>query len=192
MTRPLVKYWWAVLLQGVVAIAFGLIAIFITATAVRGLTIVFGIYAIVDGVLAFLSLGRGTESSYGPRWTRAFQGVIGIIFGIAALVWPLVSFLTLLYLVAVWAIIIGAIRIIGAVLLHRKIERRWLVLSSGAVALIFGLAVIIRPEEGASAVMTIIGFFAVLYGIVLVLMSLQAFRAEEREQPHPGTGTGGG
>jgi uncharacterized membrane protein HdeD (DUF308 family) len=183
MARPLVQHWWAVLLQGIVAIAFGLIALFIPETAVRGLAIAFGIYALVDGDLALLSLIRDTEKSYGPRWTRAIQGVIGIIFGITALVWRRISFLTLLYLVAVWAIIVGALRIVGAAALHREVERRWLVIISGAVALFFGLAVIIRPEQDASSVMTIIALFAVIYGVILVLLSLQAFYASKHRPP---------
>lgn len=170
--RPL----WALILQGIIAIAFGIIAIFLPGTALGGLAIVFGIYALVDGFLALLSLVRGPERSYGTRWTRAIQGVIGIVFGIAALVWARPTVLALLYIIAVWAIIVGALRIIGAAALRHRIERRWLVIVSGAIALIFGLAVIIRPEQGLAALLTVIGFFAVVYGIAQVLLGIQTSR----------------
>lgn len=187
MYRPPRRPLWALILQGIIAIAFGIIAIFLPGTALGGLAIVFGIYALVDGFLALLSLVRGPERSYGTRWTRAIQGVIGIVFGIAALVWTRPTVLAMLYIIAVWAIIVGVLRIIGATALHHRIERRWLVIVSGAIALIFGLAVIIRPEQGLSALLTVVGFFAVIYGIAQVLLGIQTSRTRGL-----GGGTGGG
>jgi uncharacterized membrane protein HdeD (DUF308 family) len=171
-----------ILLQGLAAITFGVLAIFLPTTALRGMIVIFGLYAIVDGVLALLSMARATETTYGPRWMRGLQGVTGIVIGIVALVWPLVTFLTLLYLVALWAIIIGVLRIMGAVILRRGVERRWLLLVTGAIALIFGLAVVIRPEVGASSIMTIIGFFAVIYGVSLIALGM---RGSTRAGPRP-------
>jgi uncharacterized membrane protein HdeD (DUF308 family) len=177
---------WIAAIQGIFAIIFGVIAIFLPGTALRALALVFGIYAIADGVIALFSLPRAPSASYGPRWTRAFQGIIGIIFGIAALVWFPLTVLTLVYLIAIWAIIVGALRILGAIALHRGIERRWLLVVSGAVALLFGLAVLIRPTAGLSALMTVIGFFAVLYGIVLIGLAAQAAREGRGGRPAPG------
>jgi len=87
--------WWALALRGFLAVLFGLIALFLPGMTLTVLVLVFGAYALVDGLFAVVSGIRGSGGS--RRWVLIVEGVLGVLAGIVALVWPGITALVLLY-----------------------------------------------------------------------------------------------
>jgi uncharacterized membrane protein HdeD (DUF308 family) len=159
--------WWVLALRGFVAILFGLAALFWPGLILAVLIVLFGAYALVDGVLAviaaFRSSGRGMR-----RPLLLIEGAIGILFGILALFWPGLTALALIYIVAFWAILSGIARIVMAIMLRREIENEWTIALSGVLSVILGILLIIVPSAGLLAYTWLIGLLALVVGIALI------------------------
>ena len=123
MLHELADNWWLVLLRGIAAIAFGILAFFWPAIALVTLVFLWGTYAIVDGVFALAAAIAGVGGEVVPRWWLVLVGIAGILAGVLAFVWPDITAQVLLAFIAAWAIIIGVLQIVGAIQL-RKGNRR--------------------------------------------------------------------
>jgi uncharacterized membrane protein HdeD (DUF308 family) len=166
-TRDHAPSWWVLALRGLVAILFGLAALFWPGLILAVLIVLFGAYALVDGVLAviaaFRSSGRGMRRSL-----LLIEGVIGILFGILALFWPGLTALALLYIIAFWAILSGIARIVMAIMLRREMENEWSIALSGVLSVILGIILILLPGAGLLAYTWLIGILALVVGIALI------------------------
>ena len=149
------------------AILFGLAALFWPGLILAVLIVLFGAYALVDGVLAviaaFRSSGRGMR-----RPLLLIEGAIGILFGILALLLPGLTALALLYIIAFWVILSGIARIVMAIMLHREIENEWSIALSGVLSVILGLVLILLPGAGLLAYTWLIGLLALALGFALI------------------------
>ena len=159
--------WWSLALRGLVAVLFGLAALFWPDLVLEVLILLFGAYALVDGVFALIaafgSSGRGMR-----RPLLLIEGVLGILFGLLALFWPVLTALALLYLVAFWAVFSGIARIVMAVMLRREIENEWAIALSGMLSVILGIVLILLPGAGLLAYTWLIGILALAVGIALI------------------------
>lgn len=170
----LAKNWWAVLLRGLAAIVFGILAFAWPGITIWSLIIVFGAYALVDGVFAIIAAVTGGAPA--PRWWMAVVGVIGVLAGIVAFVYPVLTGLTLLMLIAAWAIVSGIFEIVGAIRLRKEIDNEWLLILHGVISVLFGLFIWLNPGAGALAMIWVIGAYAIIGGVVL---SVLAFRLKK-------------
>lgn len=162
--------WWLVLVQGILAIAFGIVAMFFRDATLLTILVFFGVYSILDGVLAVWGGLRNREEGWG--W-MLFQGIAGIAVGLLALRFPSTTVIALTLLVAFWALVIGAIRIWGAFELRRFKAQGWLwALVAGIAALLFGLALLINPGYGAVTLIWLIGVTAFVFGVALVINAI--------------------
>jgi uncharacterized membrane protein HdeD (DUF308 family) len=175
--------WWVVLLRGIVAVLFGLLAFFLPGITLIVLVLLFGIFAIVDGILSFERAFSASSRDESWIWP-AVVGVLGIAAGVAAFVWPGRTALVLLYIIAAWALLTGIVEIIAAIRLRREISDEWLLVLGGVISVLFGLLVFARPGVGAIAVVWLIGFFAIVLGIQRIAL---AFRLRDW-QAHPLSG----
>jgi uncharacterized membrane protein HdeD (DUF308 family) len=164
--------WWALALRGLVAVLFGLAALFWPGLVLAVLIILFGAYALVDGVFAliaaFRSSGRGMR-----RPLLLIEGVIGILFGLLALFWPDLTALALLYIIAFWAIFTGIARIVMAIMLRREIENEWSIALSGVLYVILGIVLILLPGAGLLAYTWLIGLLTLALGIALIVYAFR-------------------
>ena len=166
-TRAHTPSWWVLALRGLVAILFGLAALFWPGLILAVLIVLFGAYALVDGVLAVVAAFR--SSGHGMRRPLLLiEGVIGILFGILALFWPDLTALTLLYIIAFWAILSGIARIVMAVMLRREIENEWSIALSGVLSVILGIVLVLLPGAGLVAYTWLVGLLALAVGIALI------------------------
>jgi len=134
--------------------------------------LVFGAYALVDGVFGVIN----GISSYGERerwWVILLEGLAGIVVGIMTLVWPSITALTLLYLIAAWAVITGVMEIVAAIQLRRVIEGEWMMVLSGIASIIFGIILFIFPGEGALGLTWLIGIYAIIFGVTLIVLAFR-------------------
>jgi len=177
-----VRNWWALLLRGVLGIAFGLFALAMPAAAFAAIVLAFGAYALGDGVFSIVAALRDARGE--PRWwALLFSGVAGVLAGIAAFVVPAFTAVVLLYVVAGWAILTGVLEIATAIRLRRHIDGEWLMALSGALSVAFGALILIAPLAGALAVVLLIGAYAFTSGVVLLALGIQLRRAARGHSP---------
>jgi len=167
------RFWWALVLRGVVAILFGMIAFFSPGITLVSLVLLFGAYAFVEGIASVVMGIR----EYGERerwWGTLLSGLISIGAGVVTLLSPGITALALLTLIAVWAILHGAFDIVAAIRLRHAIEGEWLLALGGVLSIAFGLLMLARPGAGALAVVWWIGAYALMLGVVLIVLGLRA------------------
>jgi len=170
--NALARNWWAVVLRGVLAIAFGLIAFFYPTLTLPVLVLLFGAYALVDGVFAFLAAMRAAARH--ERWgALILEAISGVAAGVLTFVWPALTALVLLYLIAAWAFITGVFEIIAAVRLRKEIAGEWMLGLGGIASIVFGVLLVINPGTGALAVTWLIGLYAMLFGVLLLGVGLR-------------------
>jgi len=179
MLLTLAQNWWAIVLRGVCAVLFGLAAFLWPGLTVTVLVLLYGAYALVDGVLAVLWSLAGRHLGAFP-WGVLLAGVGGIIFGVITFLWPDLTALALLYLIAAWAIVRGAFEIIAAFHLRREIENEWLLALSGVLSVLLGVVLFIAPGAGALAVVWWIGAFAIVVGVLTILLGVRLKRLNDR------------
>jgi uncharacterized membrane protein HdeD (DUF308 family) len=176
MLEYLSRYWWAVTLRGALAVVFGVIALIWPDITLHALVLLYGFYALVDGLLALAALVIGGNMVRDRRGWLIVEGVAGIGAGVVAFLWPGITALVLLYLIAAWAIATGVLEVVVAIWLRRELRGEWLLALSGIVSVVFGVFLIVRPGEGAIAVVWLIGVFAILFGVALVGLGLRLRR----------------
>ncbi len=170
----LARNWWAVALRGVAAIVFGVLAFLTPGSALLALVLVFGAYAIVEGVLNIVAALRGRTGT--PWWELMLEGIVSIAAGVIAFAIPGLTALVLLYLIAAWAVVTGVLEIVGAVRLRKHVTGEvWLALS-GVLSIAFGVIVALAPAVGALAVVFWIGAYAVIFGAALIALGFRLRR----------------
>jgi uncharacterized membrane protein HdeD (DUF308 family) len=162
--------WWDVLLRGVIAIIFGLLVFFWPGLTVAFFVLLFGAFAVADGLLLLL---QAVTVKDGRWWVRLLQGIVAIATGIVVFVWPGISALTLLYIIAFYLIFTGILQAIAAIELRKVIKNEWLYVISGILSVIVGVLLVIRPLTGAIALAQTIGIFAIAYGTFLCVLALE-------------------
>jgi uncharacterized membrane protein HdeD (DUF308 family) len=175
-------HWWALALRGAIAILFGLAALLRPGIALEALILLFGAYALVDGVFSIVGIFGGTRGGT-PRWLLLIEGVAGILAGLIAFVLPGLTALLLLYLIAAWAIITGISEIATAIRLRREITGEWALIIGGAISVLFGvILVVVSPFAGLLSLIWLIGIYAMAFGI---LMLITAFQVRGRDSGGP-------
>jgi len=164
--------WWLVLIRAVLLVAFGIITLSSPGLALVAMVFVFGFYAIMDGVTAvYLGIrSRGTERSWG--WIVA-QGVISVLAGLVALVWPGVTALSLLFVIAFWALVLGVAAIAEGFRSRRTDDRWGWTVAKGALDVVFGVLLLVWPATGILALLWLVGVFAVVGGIMLAVLAFR-------------------
>jgi uncharacterized membrane protein HdeD (DUF308 family) len=180
LLSALADYWWLLLLRGLAAIAFGVLAFLWPGLTLVTLTLVWGAYALADGILALWAALAATGGEAGRRWWLALGGIISILAGLVAFFYTGMTALILLMFIAAWAMIIGAVLIWGAIELRKILDDAWLIGLNGALSVAFGVLLFARPGTGALAVVWMIGWFAIVFGILHIAL---AFRQRRFKQP---------
>jgi uncharacterized membrane protein HdeD (DUF308 family) len=174
MLHVLARNWWLLLLRGLLAILFGVLTFLWPGVTLVTLILLYGAYALIDGVLALGAAIMG--GSMAPRWWLAIVGLLGVAAGVLTLLWPGVTAFVLLFFIATWAVAIGVMQIIGAIRLRKEIDNEWLLIAGGILSVIFGVMLLLQPGAGALALIFVIGAYAFLYGILLVSFALRLRR----------------
>lgn len=187
MARLLAKNWWLLLLRGIVAIAFGVFALERPGMTLATLVLLFGAYAIVDGVFSLINAIAGWRHRE-DRWLLLLEGLIGLCAGFVTLQAPGVTAVALVFFIAAWALATGVLRIVAAIRLRREISGEFWMVLSGIAGVVFAFLVMDRPAAGALALIWMIGWFAVFTGAMLVMLSFK-LRRLRRLDDRPGVAT---
>jgi uncharacterized membrane protein HdeD (DUF308 family) len=173
MIELLARRWWLFALRGGIAILFGLLALIWPSITLVALVILWGAYSLVDGVMELYLAISHKGWPRADRWTHGLLGALGVAAGLVALFWPGITAMVLLVVIAVWAIIGGVLEIVAAIRLRKAIGNEWFLGLSGLLSVVLGVILLASPDTGALALVVTIGIFAILWGVVLVLLSLR-------------------
>ena len=181
LSEVLADSWWAVGLRGLIGIAFGLICLLVPAAAILALILLFSAYMLVDGVLAIASGIKAARN--GERWgLLILEGVVDLAAGAVAFLWPEITTVVFVILIAVWAIISGGLMLGAAFRLKLDHGRGWLALG-GVASVIFGIVLLVAPVVGAVVLTWWIGAYAIVFGVVLLVLAFQLHGKKEERKP---------
>lgn len=168
----LVRNWWLVALRGLAGVVFGVVTFFAPAISLAALVMLFAAYALVDGVFALVSAVRRVRKH--ERWGMlVFQGVVGIVAGLGTIAWPGLTALALLYVIAAWAVLTGALEIVAAIRLRKEITGEWLLALSGVLSVGLGVMMMAFPGSGVLALVIFIGAYAFVTGWLLIVLGVK-------------------
>lgn len=169
-------------LSGVASIVFGVTVLLWPGISLISLTFLFGAFAFVYGSLAvgsglYLLAHRSTE------WAPYIAGgVAGVIIGVITYLHPGFTDLTLIYVVAAWAFVIGVFEIVAAIDMRGMLPGAvWLGLA-GALSVVFGVVVAFRPGAGMLAILWMVGFYGILAGVTRLVAAyrIHQFRGDAK------------
>jgi len=183
MSTVLARNWWLMALRGVVAILFGLVAFVAPGAFVLSLVLFFAAYMLVDGIVGIVASVRAAQRH--ARWGfLLLEGLLDIVVGVAAVLVPAAAVWAFVYLVAFWALVTGGLMVAAGFRLHAHYGRWWLVLGGG-VSILFGIALLINPGLSALVLTWWIGSYAMVFGLLLVLLAFR-LRGRHAEAGRPG------
>jgi uncharacterized membrane protein HdeD (DUF308 family) len=189
MLNLMTQNWWAMALRGLFAVLFGLAAIMLPGVMLWALVALFGAYALVDGIFALISsFSRSARREIGrERWRPLLlEGVFGVAIGVLTFIWPGLTAMGLLYLIAFWAIVTGALEVITAIRLRHVIRGEWLMALIGILSMALGLLLAVFPVAGALSIVWLIGAYAIAAGVLMIALALKlrSLRHPSGDIPH--------
>ena len=175
MSALLAENWWAIAVRSVCAILFGILALFVPGATIASLVLLFAAYMLVDGIFGIMAAVRAARRH--ERWgLLVLEGIANIAAGVIAFLWPAITVVVFVLLLAAWALVSGGLMIGSAFRLNREHGRWWLVLG-GVVSVIWGVLLFLAPIAGAVVLTWWLGAYALVFGAMLLGL---AFRLRER------------
>jgi uncharacterized membrane protein HdeD (DUF308 family) len=172
MKLVLAENWWSLAIRGLVALIVGAIAFVWPGITLAALVILFGAYALIDGVVSLAGAWRASRAH--ERWgVLLLEGIAGIVAAVIAILWPGITAYALVVLIAAWALVTGAFEIAAAVRLRKHISGEWLLALSGVVSILFGFLIIAFPLAGALAIAYMVGIYAFVFGLLLLALGFR-------------------
>ena len=159
------RHWSVFAIRGIAAIVVGILAFIWPVTTLAMLVILFGAYVLVDGVALLVALARGEALARRHAWAVGVMGVLGIVAGIVTFAWPGLTALSLLYLVAFWALAMGTFQVVAAVALRRELDGEFWMALGGVMSIVFGALLAVFPGEGLLSLVWLVGIWSVAFGV---------------------------
>jgi uncharacterized membrane protein HdeD (DUF308 family) len=167
IATALARNWWLLLIRGILAILFGLVAFAWPTLTLITLVLLYGAYAFVDGLGAIWVGGKSRA------WGLLVFGLLGVIVGVYTFFYPGITAIALLYVIAAWAFVRGIFEIIMAIQLRKEINYEWALIVSGVISIIFGIVLVANPGAGALALVVVIGAFALMFGVMMIVFAFR-------------------
>jgi uncharacterized membrane protein HdeD (DUF308 family) len=165
MLGMVARDWWLFAIRGIAAIVFGILAFIWPGTTLTVLVFLFGAYVLVDGAALLVALARGDAEARRNGWAVGIIGVLGIVAGVVTFVWPGLTALTLLFVVAFWAIATGVLQVIAAISLRKELDGEFWMALGGVASIVFGGLLVAFPGSGLLTLVWLVGIWAVVFGI---------------------------
>ena len=171
-TRLSRNYWWIVLLRGIIAILFGIAVLALPGLALLVAASFFAAYALIDGIIAVVVAFQ--ERNVAPNWwILLIEGLIGIIIGALAFIFPGRTLIVIVYIIAIWAILTGVAELGSAFMMGRSIGREWMLAIGGIISIILGVLFFIDPINALRTILLIVGIYAIIFGILLIIRGIR-------------------
>jgi uncharacterized membrane protein HdeD (DUF308 family) len=164
--------WWALALRGLFAVLFGVFAFVMPGITLAVLILWFGAYVLVDGIFTVIAAIKGARGTQ-RWWALLLQGIVSILAGVLTFIWPGITALGLLFLIAAWMVVTGTFQIAAAIRLRKQIEGEWLLLLGGVLSILLGFLFFAFPGAGAIAMVWWIGSWVLVFGILLIALGFK-------------------
>ena len=172
LLETLKRRWWVPVLRGVAAIIFGVIAFTHPLMAAATLVLFFGAWILIDGI--FRVIGAIANRASDKEWGfDLIIGLVGIIIGLLTFHAPQITALALIIYIAAWALMIGATEIATAIKLRREVKGEWFLILMGLLSIAFAGLLLWNPLAGATALIWIIAWYAVIFGVLGIFFGLR-------------------
>jgi len=180
-TAFLLRNWWATVLRGLIALVFGIIILAWPAATILVLIVVFGVFALVDGLfnLVFGIMAASKKEKWGLLLA---SGILGILIGVIVLARPGVALVALYYLLAIWLIASGVVEIAAAFELDAPTAAKALLGVFGLISIVIGVLLVVYPISGIETVVLLIGIYAIAVGILRIILGF-LIRSWAKEPP---------
>lgn len=175
MVTDLARNWWVLMLRGVLAILLGVLALVNPAATLAALILVFGAFAVADGLLSIITSLTAPAEYRGWVWLLV-SGLAGVLIGILTFFWPGLTAVLLLYYVMAWLIVTGIFQIMAGIRLRKEITGEFWLILGGGLAVMMGVYLIVNPALGLLAMLWVLGFYAIVFGALLIAVSLRLRR----------------
>lgn len=175
--------WWLLLIRGLAAIVFGVLTWMSPGISLATLVLFFGAYALVDGVIGAWAALQGRRE-HDDWWVLLLWALVSVGAGVLTFMAPGVTALALLFYIAAWAIATGVLQIAAAVRLRKQISGEWMLGLAGLTSVVLGILLMARPGEGVLVVVWMIATYAVLFGVLMVIL---AFKLRSAGAPRAAT-----
>jgi uncharacterized membrane protein HdeD (DUF308 family) len=172
LASTLSRGWWLLVLRGIAAILFGVLAWFQPGLTLAALVLLFGAYSMADGVLCLWTAITGPRG-HEYWWLVLLEGLVGIGIGLMTFFAPGITALALLFYIAIWAVATGILEIAAAIRLRKEMDNEWLLLLAGLASVAFGVLLAVQPAGGALALLWLIGSYAIVFGALLLILALK-------------------
>ncbi len=181
MLNIFTRNWWVFLLRGLLAVLFGLLALIWPEITLITLVILFGVFVLLEGVLN-LMIGIASSETSRRWWITLIEGILGIGIAILTFICPDITAVVLLYFIAAWALLTGFMEIFAAIRLRRMIKQEWIMIMSGVLSIIFAILLFVFPGESAISLIWLIGIFAIVIGVLLIILSFRLRRLNREDR----------
>jgi len=166
------KHWWQVALRGFIALIFGILLLAWPGLSLLVFAFIFGAYAFVDGIFTLVAAAN-YKAGAGKRTWLFVRGICGIVAGLITFLWPAITELVLVFLIGAWALVTGIMELNFAFRSVEETGAKWLFAVSGILSIVLGVLLLIRPIAAMLAVIWIIGAYAVIAGILLIILGFR-------------------
>ncbi len=180
MLTSMLKHWWMLVLRGLVSILFALLAFTLPERTFTALVLMLGIFILIDG-LSTIVLALRTRADRG-EWILLLEGLLGVVLGVATLLYPGMTAALLVMFVALWCLVTGVFEISTAIRLREEIDNEWMLGLAGAVSIALGLFLLVRPDAGAISITWWIGMYALFFGLLFVALGFKLRRVQQQRQ----------
>ena len=170
--KKLAKHWWAILIRGIVAILFALLAFFATGFTLKLLLIFLGVYLLLDGLFAVIGSLMAAKD-HKTWWVLLLEGIVSLAAGIFVFAWPSITLVILVYIVALWAVITGIFEFLASISASWAAPGKIFIGITGVLSVILGVMIFIYPLFSLTAIIWLIGIYALLIGLSLIFFSMK-------------------
>ena len=182
MLELLSRFWWTLVLRGIAAIVFGLLAWFWPGVTLAVLVLFFGAYVFADGLLALYAALSG-RSPAESRWLLGLLGALGVLIGVLTFWHPAAAALALLLYIAAWSLVTGVLQIVAAIRLRKEIQGEFWLGLAGALSIAFAVLLLVSPGIGALSIIWVIAAYAVVYGVALLILGFKVRKLHHTDAP---------
>lgn len=183
MKSGLGRNWWIVAARGVLAVAFGLYALFVPGLALAAIIMAFGVMVLLAGILAIVA-GTRRQDEHQPSWPLIVEGIVCVAFGLLALIKPGATAVAWLFLVSGFAVVSGILHVVAGVKLRKEFDGEWALILNGILTAVFGVLMVLLPWAGLLSLVWLIGAYSLFFGILLLVLAVR-LRSRWHARPAP-------
>ncbi|MGE0172984.1 MAG: HdeD family acid-resistance protein [Oligoflexales bacterium] len=178
------RRWWSWVVRGLAAIILGVCAFTVPGITLAGLVLMYGVYAFVDGIVKIASVFVSrVEREREGVWWPILGGIAGIAVGVMTFMYPAITLVALVYLVAAWALVTGILEVASAIELRKEVQGEWLLALSGVLSILFSFLLVLRPGAGMLGIMWMLGAYMLLFGVLLISLGFRMRSFFKHERP---------